>query len=237
MDLPRSATAAGGAADSVARLEAVEIATGPRPTAAIIWLHGLGADGHDFEPVVPQLAWAGAPDIRYLFPHAPVRPVTVNGGMPMRAWYDILSLTSARGQDERGIAGSVDAATQLVRREIGRGIPARNIILAGFSQGGAIAIHAALRFPERLAGLIALSSYLLLPDELAGERSEANADLPVFIAHGSMDPVIPQAMGERAARWLEERGHSVEWHSYPMVHAVCPQEVAHLAAWIKSRLG
>lgn len=217
-------------------LETVEIETGPAPSAAVVWLHGLGADGHDFEPIVPQLAWPGAPDIRYVFPHAPVRPVTINGGMPMRAWYDILSLTSARGNDRDGIVHSVNAVAGLVRREIEKGIPPDRVLLAGFSQGGAIALQLALRYPESLAGVIALSSYLLFEDKLAEQQHPANAALPAFVGHGSDDPVVPFTLGQEAARKLEELGHPVEWHSYPMVHAVCPEEIGHLAAWMRIRL-
>jgi phospholipase/carboxylesterase len=216
--------------------EAVEVATGPQPTAAIIWLHGLGADGHDFEPLVPELSWPGAPALRYVFPHAPVRPVTINGGMAMRAWYDIVSLTSGRDHDQRGIAASIELTTRLVDRERARGIEAGRIVLAGFSQGGAIALQSALRYPERLAGLVALSTYLLLDHRLDGEVSAANRGLPVFAGHGSMDPMVPMQLGRMAADRLEELGYPVEWHSYPMPHSVCPQEVADLKTWLRARL-
>ena len=217
-------------------LETVEIVTGPNPTAAVVWLHGLGADGHDFEPIVPQLGWAGAPDIRYVFPHAPVRPVTINGGMPMRAWYDILTIDSERGHDTEGVVASVNQVAGLVRREIESGIPSQRIILAGFSQGGAIALQLALRYPRQLAGVVALSSYMLFADRIATQRHEQNANLPAFVAHGTADPMVPLAMGEAAARKLEQMGHPVEWHSYPMQHAVCPEEIGHLSAWMKKHL-
>lgn len=217
-------------------LETVEISTGPNPTAAVVWLHGLGADGHDFEPIVPQLTWPGVPDIRYVFPHAPIRPVTINGGMPMRAWYDILTLTSARGHDRDGVVDSVNRVASLLDREISNGIPSDRIILAGFSQGGAIALQLALRYPRPLAGVIALSSYLLFADRIEDQRSDANASLPAFVAHGSVDPVVPIAMGESAARVLEAMGHPVEWHTYPMAHAVSPEEIQHLAAWMQKHL-
>lgn len=240
MNSPDSAAArqsvTGSEAAPAASLETVVVETGPAPTAAVVWLHGLGADGHDFEPIVPQLDWPGAPDIRYVFPHAPVRPVTINGGMPMRAWYDILSLTSARGHDRQGIVDSVNAVAELLRRQIEDGIPSRRIILAGFSQGGAIALQLALRFPEPLGGVMALSSYLLFGDRLAEQQQEANAMLPVFVAHGSNDPVVPPELGEQAAKALESLGHPVEWRSYPMVHAVCPEEIGHIADWLKTRL-
>ena len=217
-------------------LETLEIETGPNPTVAVVWLHGLGADGHDFEPIVPELGWPGAPDIRYVFPHAPVRPVTINGGMPMRAWYDILSLTSARGHDREGIVTSVNQVAALVQREISRGIDSERILVVGFSQGGAIALQLALRFPQKLAGVVALSSYLLFPDRIESQRHEVNARLPAFVGHGTLDPVVPLAMGETAAKQLEEMGHPVEWHSYPIPHSVSPEEINHLSAWMKKHL-
>lgn len=231
-----SATAQKPRAAGRGELETVEFSTGPNPTASVVWLHGLGADGHDFEPIVPQLSWPGAPDIRYVFPHAPVRPVTINGGIPMRAWYDIVSLSSARGQDREGIVDSVNQVAALLRREIAKGISPRRIILAGFSQGGAIALQLALRFPEPLAGVVALSSYLLFGERLESQQHEANAALPAFVGHGSADPVVPIGLGQEAARKLEQLGHPVEWHSYPMVHAVCPDEVGHLKSWMQARL-
>ena len=218
-------------------LETVELSSGPDPSASVIWLHGLGADGHDFEPLVPQLSWPGAPDIRFVFPHAPVRPVTLNGGMPMRAWYDILSMEAGRDHDGRGIVDSVNQTAVLIRREIDRGIPPERIVLAGFSQGGAIAVQLALRYPKRLAGLIALSTYLLFPDRLDSQVHEANRKLPVFAGHGTSDPMVPFGMGEALARQLESIGYPVEWHSYPMQHAVCPQEISDITAWLRDRIG
>jgi len=218
-------------------LETVELSSGPDPSAAVLWLHGLGADGHDFEPLVPQLAWPGAPDIRFVFPHAPVRPVTLNGGMPMRAWYNILSMDAGRDHDRRGIVDSVNQTAALISREIDRGIPSRRIVLAGFSQGGAIAVQLALKFSQRLAGLIALSTYLLFPDPLDGQAHEANRKLPVFAGHGTSDPIVPFAMGESMSRQLESIGYQVEWHSYPMQHAVCPQEISDITTWLRGRLG
>lgn len=222
--------------DAAGELEIVEINSGPNPDAAVIWLHGLGADGHDFEPIVPQLGWPGAPDIRYVFPHAPIRPVTINGGMPMRAWYDILSLTSARGHDREGVVDSVNRVAWLIDREIANGIESNRIILAGFSQGGAVALQLALRYPKKLAGVVALSGYLLFPDRIEAQRSEANASLHAFVAHGTVDPVVPIEMGESAAKQLESMGHPVEWHTYPMEHAVSPEEIQHLSNWMRSRL-
>lgn len=218
-------------------LETVEVTTGPQPDSAVIWLHGLGADGHDFEPLVPELARPGAPDIRFVFPHAPIRPVTVNGGMAMRAWYDIVSLGSDRDHDQQGIAQSIDQAMGLADQERRRGIAADRIVMAGFSQGGAVALQAAVRYPERLGGLIALSTYLLLEHRLENDAHEANRDLPIFMAHGTMDPMVPHRLGEMGADRLRSMAYPVEWHSYPMPHAVCPQEVSDLAAWLLERLG
>jgi phospholipase/carboxylesterase len=218
-------------------LETVEIDSGPGPDASVVWLHGLGADGHDFEPLVPYLHWPGAPAIRYVFPHAPVRPVTLNGGMPMRAWYDILSLEGERGHDRAGFGQSIRQVAALLQREQDRGISPDRIVLAGFSQGGAIALQLGLRYPRRLAGLIGLSTYLLFADELADSRHEANRDTPVFLAHGTSDPMVPPAMGEDARRRLMALGLPLEWHTYPMPHSVCMEEVADIAAWLQNRLG
>lgn len=219
-------------------LETVEVETGREPDAAIIWLHGLGADGHDFEPAVPHLLWPGAPALRFVFPHAPERPVTINAGMRMRAWYDIRHLDGAlRDQDEEGIADSIGQTADLVARERARGIPPGRIVLAGFSQGGAIAIQLALRYPQRLAGLVALSTYLLHPERFAHEAHAANRDLPIFMAHGRMDPMLPYAMGEQAAEALRGLGYPLEWHSYPIPHSVSAEELAHLSDWLKRRLG
>jgi phospholipase/carboxylesterase len=218
-------------------LETVERCSAPNPSASVIWLHGLGADGHDFEALIPQLAWPGAPAIRYVFPHAPVRPVTVNGGMQMRAWYDILSIESERDHDRHGIADSVRQVEALVARECERGIPSSRIILAGFSQGGAIALQLALSYPHKLAGLIALSSYLLFDKELENRLHEVNRDTAVFVGHGTMDPMVPLRMGKAVYRRLQSLDYPVEWHSYPMPHAICPEEVEDITAWLKERLG
>lgn len=216
-------------------LDAVEITTGADPTAAVVWLHGLGADGHDFEPLVPWLEWPGAPAIRYVFPHASIRPVTVNGGMQMRAWYDIKGINIDRDQDEAGIEESVGQATALVRREQERGIDPARIVVAGFSQGGAIALLCALRYPEKLAGLIALSTYMLQADRLEAERQTANDGMPVFMAHGMADPIVPLHLGSQAADRLRGLAYSVEWQQYPMQHAVCPEEIEHIAGWLQKR--
>jgi phospholipase/carboxylesterase len=219
------------------RLETVEVETGRDPGAAVIWLHGLGADGHDFEPAVPLLLWPAAPALRFVFPHAPVRAVTINAGLRMRAWYDIRQLDGAlRDQDEAGIADSIGQVSDLVAREQERGIPAERIVLAGFSQGGAIAIQLALRHPRRLAGLVALSTYLLHPGRLAGEAHPANRELPIFMAHGQLDPLLPYRMGEQAASALRALGYPLEWHSYPIPHSVSAEELGHLSAWLKRQL-
>lgn len=236
MNSEEAAAASSAVREPVGLPETIEVETGPQPAAAVIWLHGLGADGHDFEPLVPELGWPGAPDLRFVFPHAPVRPVTLNGGMPMRAWYDIVSLTGGRDHDRAGIEDSVAQATALIRRERQRGIPAGGIVVAGFSQGGAIALLAALRYPERLAGLIALSTYLLLDHRLEQDAHASNRDLPVFCGHGSYDPMVPCGLGETASARLRDLGCQVDWRSYAMPHAVCPQEVVDLSAWLRGRL-
>ena len=207
-----------------------------KPRTPVIWLHGLGADGHDFEPIVPELQLPGSLSLRFVFPHAPVRPVTINGGMAMRAWYDIVSLTAGRDHDQRGITDSMAQATALIRRERERGIAADRIVLAGFSQGGAIALHAALRYPEKLAGLMALSTYLPLGSSLDAEvvdnAAAVNDGIPVFMAHGTFDPVLPMQMGVDSRDLLRDRGFEIEWHEYPMAHAVCAEEIAHIRQWL-----
>ena len=210
-------------------LECVETATAPDPRHAVIWLHGLGADGHDFEPIVPQLLQPGWPPLRFVFPHAPVRPITLNGGLPMRAWYDIGGFDLSQKQDERGIRVSIEAVERLIAREIERGVPAAHIVLAGFSQGGAIALAAGLRHAHSLAAIVALSTYLPIADATVDERNAANAQTPIFMGHGAFDPVVPQALGERSRDRLREWGCRVDWHSYPMAHQVCPPEIADLA--------
>ncbi len=217
-------------------LSTVEQETGASPRHSIIWLHGLGADGNDFAPIVPELVAPGWPALRFVFPHAPVRPVTVNNGLPMRAWYDIKGVAIADKQDAEGIHASIAAVRELIERENAHGVPTGRILLAGFSQGGAIALAAGLRHPDTLAGIIALSTYLPLGDTLASERSAANAATPIFQAHGSADPVVPMALGERSRLAMEALGWRVDWHSYPMAHAVCPQEIADLRGWIAARL-
>ena len=222
---------------SDAGLETVELETGPDPKASVIWLHGLGADGHDFEPIVPQLAAAGLANVRFVFPHAPVRPLTINGGMPMRAWYDIVSFDAGPPRDQEGIAASRLAVETLIRREEERGICSRNIILAGFSQGGAMAIYTGLRLDRTLAGIMGLSTYLLMAPKTESERNSENSSTPLFLAHGTFDQVVPLSGGQRLAEILGNLGYPIEWHEYPMMHAVCPDEVEHIAVWLKQRLG
>jgi phospholipase/carboxylesterase len=214
---------------------AIEIETAPAPDAAVIWLHGLGADGHDFEPLVPELRLPARLRLRFVFPHAPVRPVTINMGMPMRAWYDILQMGGGR-EDAAGIRASQGLLEALVARERGRGIAAARIVLAGFSQGGAVVLHTGLRHAERLAGVLALSTYLPLAATVAAERSAANRDLPVFMAHGSQDPMIDIARARESRAFLEELGYAVQWREYAMPHSVCAEEVGDIAGWLLSRL-
>ncbi|MFO7593837.1 MAG: alpha/beta hydrolase-fold protein [Pseudomonadota bacterium] len=204
-------------------------------TASVIWLHGLGADGHDFEPIVPELGLGDAP-IRFIFPHAPERPVTVNMGYVMRAWYDLTTLDLSEGEDEAGTRESEQLLRHWIEHEIAHGIAAERIILAGFSQGGAIALHTGLRYPEKLGGIMALSTYLPLADTVADEKHAANADTPIFMAHGSDDPVIPPAFAEQSRDQLHSLGHEVEWHEYPMPHSVCMEEIQAIGAWLKQRL-
>ena len=210
-------------------LETIEIDTGSSPRAAVIWLHGLGADGHDFEPIVPELGMPAAPAVRFVFPHAPLQPVTINGGAVMRAWYDV---TGDGRQDAAGVRASQARVEALVTRERARGIAARSIVLAGFSQGGAMALQAGLRHPERLAGILALSAYLPLPESVADEVSQANRDVPIFMAHGTQDPVIPLSWATRSRDHLNALGYTIDWREYPMPHSVCAEEIADIGRWL-----
>ncbi len=212
-------------------LETIEIETGARPGAAVIWLHGLGADGHDFEPIVPELGLPASKPVRFIFPHAPIRPVTINMGMRMRAWYDILQLGGGP-EDEAGIRASQSLLEELIAEEKKRGIPANRIVLAGFSQGGAIALQTALRHPEPLAGIMALSTYLPLSGKLQKEIEENNRRIPVFMAHGTYDDMIPMRRAEQSRDLLEQLGYRVDWHAYPMPHSVCPEEIGDMAAFL-----
>lgn len=219
-------------------LPGIEIETGPAPRHAVIWLHGLGADGNDFVPVVEALDHRRLPPTRFILPHAPSRPVTINAGYVMPAWFDILSLDFAgRREDAEGVHQSADLVEALVARENARGIEDGRIVLAGFSQGGAIVLHAGLRHPRRLAGILALSTYLPLAGTLAGEASPANRDLPLFLAHGEDDPVIPYAFGRQSGEMLEGMGYAVRWHGYPMEHEVCMEEIRDLEGWLAEVLG
>lgn len=217
-------------------LDCIEIETSANPAFAVIWLHGLGADGGDFAPVVPELRLAPSPGVRFIFPHAPYAPVTCNGGYVMRSWYDILSLEPhSRRIDEAGIVASRAAVRRLIERENARGIPAENIVLAGFSQGGAVAYTTALTHPEALAGVIALSTYLPAADLVEAEATPANRGIPVLSMHGSMDDVVSPALGRAARDFLKQRGYAVAWHEYPMPHAVCAAEIDAIGAWLRTR--
>lgn len=214
----------------------IQIDTAPKPSAAVIWLHGLGADGNDFAGLVPELDLTGCPAIRFIFPHAPEIPVTINDGYVMPAWYDILGTDLISRQDAAGIRTSEKAITALIEREIARGIPASRIVLAGFSQGCAMALHTGLRFPQALAGIMALSGYLPLAGHFAAERTAANAHTPIFMAHGSQDPVVAPARGEASRDLLVRLGYPVQWHSYPMPHSLHPREVADIAVFLSQVL-
>lgn len=222
----------------MAELETVEIGAAEDVDGVVIWLHGLGADGHDFEPIVPELKLADKLNLRFVFPHAPVREVTINNGIAMRAWYDIVSLDRDGPQDEEGIRQSSEQLLELVQQEIARGVPQSRIVLAGFSQGGAIALHTALRQPEPFAGLMALSTWLPMGAAFVSEvmQSEASQprDLPVFIAHGSYDPILPLALGEASRDTLKKAGYSPQWQEYPMAHAVCAEEILAIRQWLLS---
>ena len=217
-------------------LECVEQETGPAPAWTVLWLHGLGADGHDFAPIVPELVRPQWPALRFVFPHAPVRPVTINGGMRMRAWYDIVGMDFATRADAAGIEESVAQVEALVEREAGRGIAAERLLLAGFSQGGAITLAAGITRSRPLAGLIALSTYLpMTPAQAQAALKPEAASQPVFMAHGQFDPVVPYAGGDMSANALRALGFEVEWHRYPMQHAVCAEEIRDLGDWMTAR--
>ena len=216
-------------------LDAIEIETGKNPTASIIWLHGLGADGNDFAPVVPELELPETA-IRFVFPHAPVQPVTINGGMRMRAWYDITD-GAIRREDERGVRASQVLIETLIGREKERGTEPERLVLAGFSQGGAIALQTGLRHPERIAGIMALSTYVPVGEKLSVEASAANRDVPIFMAHGSYDPIIPLVRAQQSRKLLESLRYRVEWREYAMPHSVCPEELADIGDWLVKVLG
>lgn len=217
-------------------LPRIEIESAPHPTAAVIWLHGLGADGNDFANLVPELDLGACPPIRFVFPHAPSLPVTINGGYVMPAWYDIRGADLVSRQDAEGIQKSATEISALIENEIARGIAPENIVLAGFSQGCAMSLHTGLRFPKRLAGIMALSGYLPLAETLAAERHPANAATPIFMAHGSQDPVVIPARGEASRDLLAGLGYAVQWHTYPMPHSVHPREVADISTFLTTVL-
>lgn len=220
-----------------ALLPRIELESAPNPTAAVIWLHGLGADGNDFAGLVPELDLEGCPPIRFVFPHAPSIPITINGGYVMPGWYDLYGMDLVSKQDDRGIQKSEWAINALIENEVARGIPYERIVLAGFSQGCAMALHTALRLPHKIAGVMALSGYLPLADRFPSERHAANAHTPIFMAHGTQDPVVVIQRGEESRDALAKLGHPVQWHTYPMPHSVHPREIADISAFLTQVLG
>lgn len=217
-------------------LEFIEIASGDNPQASIIWLHGLGADGHDFTPMVTELALPATLNLRFIFPHAPFIPITINGGAVMRGWYDIRALGLLRDEDESGIRRAQNLLENLIRKELDRGIRAHRIVLAGFSQGGAIALHTAFRYQEKLAGVLALSAYLPLASSFLNEAPPGNLAVPIFLAHGLYDNVIPLAGAIATRKLLAQAGSPVDWHEYEMGHAVCEAEISDIRAWLEKAL-
>lgn len=215
-------------------LDCVETEPSGTARVSVIWLHGLGADGHDFEPIVPELALPENVPARFVFPHAPSRPVTINNGYVMPSWFDITSLQRLDAADPAGVETSVKQLFALIEREKQRGLPAGRIVVAGFSQGGAIAQHAVARYPEALAGLIAISTYLPLHEQLTQTASDANRDTPVFMAHGRSDPVIPFFVGERSQQLAQTLFNRIEWQTYPMEHAVCLEEIHAIGRWLRN---
>ena len=213
-------------------LQTIEVETAPKPDAAVIWLHGLGADGHDFEPIVPELVQRGEKRWRFVFPNAPIRPVTLNGGMPMRAWYDILGLDRKMTEDAAGFKESDAAIRELIAAEMARGIASTRIVLAGFSQGGAVSLYTVPRLNNTLAGVMALSCYLPREVTFAEERMSGNDATPIFMAHGQADPMIPIILGMKSRDFLVQHGYKVEWHDYPMAHSVCPLEIADIRKFL-----
>lgn len=213
-------------------LACIEITTSNQPEFSVIWLHGLGADGNDFAPIVPELKVDDIP-IRFVFPHAPIMPITINGGMPMRAWYDLYMMDLVRHEDEKGLRESQQLVQALIARENARGIPTERIVLAGFSQGCAMTLQTGLRLEEKLAGMVCLSGYLPLADKVAAERHAANQNTPIFMAHGQQDPVVPLIRAEESRQRLNELGYDIEWHTYPMPHSVCTEEVSAISQFLK----
>jgi phospholipase/carboxylesterase len=221
------------------QLETIEITTGATPRASVIWMHGLGADGNDFVPIVQELDLSGAPEIRFVFPHAPMQPVSINNGYVMRAWYDVKwgDLEGRSKQaDEKGVRASQAAITQLIENEVSRGVASEKIVLAGFSQGGAVALQTGLRYASRLAGVMALSTYLPLAETFEHEATAENRGTPVFMAHGTDDNVVPYQMGIRSRDLLVQHGYAVQWREYPMQHSVALEELRDIEAWLKAAL-
>ncbi|MFY9136797.1 alpha/beta hydrolase [Zwartia sp.] len=219
-----------------ALLDCAEHNTGSQPTHSVIWLHGLGADGHDFAPIVPELRLPASLSVRFVFPHATIQPVTINGGMAMRSWYDILTPNLVKREDESGIRSSERLIQALIARENARGIPTERIVLAGFSQGCAMTLHTGIRLPSKLAGLMGLSGYLPLIDLSDNERHSANTDTPIFLAHGTHDPVVVLERAEASRAKLVALGYPVQWHTYPMQHSVCAEEIHDISRFLQSVL-
>lgn len=217
-------------------LSTIELETGINPSVCVIWMHGLGADGNDFVPIVEELDLTGCPPIRFIFPNAPVMPVTINGGYPMPAWYDILGNDIAKREDAKGLYASQAMIEELIKQANDRGISNDKIILAGFSQGCAMALHVGLRYPQKLAGLLCLSGYLALADKFPQERHPANFETPIFMAHGNQDSVVPLTRAELSRDTLNAHQYQIEWHTYPMAHSVCDLEVKHIGAWLRKIL-
>ncbi len=215
-------------------LETVIIEPKSTATRSIIWMHGLGADGHDFAPIAPQLQQSGAQNTRFIFPHAPMRPVTINSGMVMRAWFDMYSLTSLEKQDEAGIREAQNMINALIEQEIDKGIPSAQILLAGFSQGGAMALYTALSTEHKLAGVLGLSCYLPLHFNINQTTFATNKDIPIFLAHGTYDDVLPVFAGQLSRDYLQQQHYNVEWHDYPMAHEVCQEELVDINAWLQN---
>lgn len=217
-------------------LPSVEIETGPDPKASVIWLHGLGADGHDFEPIVPELKLPATLPVRFVFPHAPVRPVTMNNGYPMRAWFDIVKIGMNQPRDLAGMQASQKAVEDLIARENSRGVQTARIVLAGFSQGGAVALYTGLQHRDKLAGIMALSTWLPSGEGVDVAVSSSQTATPIFYAHGTQDPIVPLMLGEQTRNWLTQKGCVISWHTYPMPHSVSMEEIIHIRAWLISVL-
>lgn len=218
----------------MSELQYIELETNPNPTASVIWLHGLGASGHDFEPVVPELGLPPGAAVRFIFPHAPVMPVTINGGMAMPAWYDIKAMDIDRIVDREQLRASADAVARLVEREIERGVASNKIVIAGFSQGGAVAYELGLSFPGKLAGILGLSTYFATADSI--QPSEANSNTPIRIYHGTFDPIVPEALGRRSFEQLKSLGYQADYVTYPMDHSVCMEEIVDIGGFLKTQL-